>query len=276
MTKATESKYYMNQFGGLHGSDTLTPVGRIAFVNLAKPNVKFDPPKYGATLLFDKKDETVLKTLKSIQALCNDMAEEFCKILFAREKPKMLYPKFKEAIIAGFAAQPIFRDGDMKEYDGFAGNWYIVAKNDKRPGMSGGIKILDDKMPEEFESGMLVRAQIQPYLDKKGFSYKMRGIRMLADDGIRFSVAPDGASLLAAMDDAVDAVRITAEDVETVEASGLGNAFDTAVSANVAANTAVPGKAANVQAIGATGAALMAAAAKAKPAPAPQSSLDVL
>ena len=184
------NKYYHNAYGGLHGEDIPTPVGRAAFVYLDKPNTKFAPAKYGLTILFDKKDKKAIEQLRAIQAMCTEMATE----LFKGKVPKNF-------------EQPIFRDGDgeSSKYEGFPGNWYIVAKNDKRSGFT----ILDDVLPEAIEAGMLVRAQVQPYVDPKGFSYKLRGLRLVKDDGVRFKVAPDGTALIKGLDEAVAAVSVS-------------------------------------------------------------------
>lgn len=209
-------KYYVNQFGGVHGNDTITPVGRAAFVYLSKPNTKFDPPKYGLTILFDKKDAKAIEQLKSIQAMCAEMCDQYLKTAYAKEKTKPAFDAYRKKYLENTAEQPIFRDGDKVNYQGFAGHWYIVAKNDKRTG----FVLLDEVLPESIEPGMLVRAQVQPYCDKQGFSYKLRGLKFVKDDGVRFAMGPDGASMLRGLDDAAAAVQAN---------ESLGSAFDSAV-----------------------------------------------
>ena len=214
-----DNKFYINPKDGVHGNDVVTPVGRCAFLNLDKPNTTFDPPKYGLTLLFKKDDEAAKAQLKAMQAMCLEMADVFAKNLWNKTDKKIPFAKFKEATVAKMAAQPIFRDGDMAKYESHHGCWYIVAKNAKITE----VTFLDGRIPQEFEPGMLVRCQVQPYVDQKGFAYKLRGIRLVKDDGERFRTAPSGGNLLAAIDDAVDAVSTEV---------GLGEAFDAAVTAD--------------------------------------------
>lgn len=207
-------KYYENNYGGVHGESIFTPLGRCHFLDLVNPNTKYAPPKYGLTILFDKEDASAKEQLKAIQSMCREMFDQLAKTLWSKEKKKPEFEAFKARLLEDVRKQPIFRDGDEKAYEGFPGNFYIVAKNPKR------ITILDDVLPEAFEPGMIVRAQVQPYVDAGGFSYKITGLRLVKDDGVRFKSGPDGTSLLKGLDDAVVAVTVKKSTSEaSVEAS---------------------------------------------------------
>lgn len=198
--------FYVNAHGGVHGDDAVTPIGRASFVYLTKPNTKFDPPKYSLSLLFKKDDAQAVEQLRKIQAMCKEMAIQ----LWEGEKN-----------IPAQLPQPIFRDGDKEKYEGYKGHWYIVCKNEAR----NGFVIMDDVLPESIEAGMLVRCTVQPYVDKKnGFAYKLRALRFIKDDGVRFKVAPDGTVLLAALNDAVEAVNAPKAGAQA--GGSLEQAFD--------------------------------------------------
>jgi hypothetical protein len=194
-----DKEFYQDQYC-VYGKDIFTPVGRASFVYLAEPQAPFQAgqdPKYSISLLIPKDDETAKAQLREIQTMCQKLAAQ---------KFGSKIPPF---------AQPIFRDGDDKEYQGYPGNWVIVARNKNKSGHSQGFKILGDVLPESIEAGMLVRLQVQPMVGQNGFSYKLRGIKLVKDDGVRFSAAPDGASLLEGLDDAVAAVSVAPEPVKT-------------------------------------------------------------
>lgn len=205
-----QNKFFVNNFGGIHGDDVYTPIARAAFVYLDAPNTKFVPAKYGLTLLIDKKDTTAVAQLKVIQTMCKAMALQYWKT---------------EAKIPKDLDQPIFRDGDSEaysKYEGFAGHWVMVAKNAKR----NDFIILDGVDAAAIEPGHLVRAQVQPYCDKDGFSYKLRGLKFIRDDGVRWSVAPAGDSLLKNLDDAVSAASANATSVSTPVVASTNNNLD--------------------------------------------------
>lgn len=211
-----ESRYFVNSEGGVHGNkDLVTPMGRAAFVYLARRNEKYINQKTGkgkfqVTILFEKKNEAVIQQLKEIQDIGNDMREFYATKEYEKSGKKLQYPDFRKRAFDKMIDQPIFRDGDMAKYDGFAGHWYIIAKNDENSGPNG-IKFSDNRLPEEFEAGQLVRAQVRLYVDKQGFAYNLRRIKLVKDDGFRFqgASAPD---LLSGLDDAVEAVKDSPAD----------------------------------------------------------------
>jgi hypothetical protein len=224
-----ESKYFVNTMGGVHGTDIFTPVGRAAFVYLAKRNDKFPNErtgkgKYAVTILFPKDDESSKPQLREIQKLCNDMSDFYAQKEWQKTNKKTSFTAFKKDLETKFAlTQPIFRDGDKAAYEGFPGHWFIVAKNDENTG-SRGIIFMEDRSPEEFEAGHLVRAQVQPYVDNKGFSYRLVRIRLVKDDGFRFATAVKAPDLLSGLDDAVEAAKSSPEASDDV-----GESYDKAL-----------------------------------------------
>lgn len=223
-----ETKYSWNNFGGLDGEDIATPIGRLAFVYLTKPNARFEPPKYTITILFKKDDETTKPGLKKLQAACNDMIDYFARKHYSKVNSKAIaFPAFKESISAKMAGRPFLQNGDEKPYDGFKDHWYLVAKVDKIER----VKTYDNVPLEKFEAGMLAAAQVQIYLDDKGFAYRLHGLRLIKDDGVRFKTgAPRGDSLLGDIDDAEYASNANVES-----AQGLEAAYDAAIASNATA-----------------------------------------
>lgn len=192
MSKKNERKpgeFYKNAYNGIHGSMIATPWARAAFVGLVTPNNKFDPPKYGLSLLCPKEDKDYpvqskdkKAQLKEIQSMCQEMSKQ----LFGAKPPKSEYP--------------FLRDGDTQKYDGYPGNWVIVAKNTEQPEMAAGQTV------EVVKAGLWVRAVVIPYLDKRGFSYKLVKLNVLHDDGVRYAAAPKADGILEALDEATDFV----------------------------------------------------------------------
>jgi len=75
-------------------------------------------------------------------------------------------------------------------------------------GHSRGWKILNPGLsPESFEGGMICRLTVQPYLNQDGFSYSLRAIKLVKDDGVRFGGAPDPSGVMDHLDEAVSAVN---------------------------------------------------------------------
>jgi len=203
--KKTANGFFINKgegFIGIFGKDCVTPVGRIAFVNLETPTGK-PTPKYGLSLLVDKKDEASKAELKAIQEMGKLMLVDLWG-----DKAADMAKKIK---------RPVFGDGDEpsntgKVYEGYPGNWVISARNQYSHEHARGFKILNNMLPGQFQSGMLCRLVVCPYLNADGFSYSLRAIKLVKDDGVRFGGAPDPSSLLANLDDAVAAVS-TGKDI---------------------------------------------------------------
>lgn len=212
-----EQKYYENKQGGLHGNDTYTPIGRIAFVNLVSPQIyKPDPtsaPRYGVTLLIPKDmDKQSLEIIETrIKKEIGDIREAWLKKEFAKLSGKVKYEAFKTAKVAAMEGRPFLRDGDMQKYEGFADHYYIRANNPNREG-TGGFLILDGRTPEEFEAGMLCRLQVSPMVDANGVSYKLKAIRLIKDDGVRFKSGAGAPDLLTNLDDHVADAKVSADE----------------------------------------------------------------
>jgi hypothetical protein len=215
MKERKVGEFYKNAYGGIHGELIATPWGRAAFVNLVTPNTKYDKPKYGFTLLCPKKEEDYpaqckdkKAQLKEIQKMCSAM----CLQAFGKDV-EAFGPKAKWEL-------PMFRDGDQSKYDGFPGNWVMVLKSNSQPDITAGQSL------EAVKAGMWVRAVIQPYLDKKGFSYKLLKLNIVHDDGVRFDAAPKADGILEALDDAISFASPESEVGTAGGESGFESALD--------------------------------------------------
>lgn len=199
--KTTANGFYISKgdnYIGIFGKDCVTPVGRIAFVDTLVTPQGTPTPKFGVTLLASKTDEKAKPELKAIQEMARLMALD----LWGDRAQEML-KKIK---------RPFLNDGDEpsstgKVYEGFPGNWVINARNKFNHEHTKGFKILNNMLPEQFQAGMLCRLVVSPYLNSDGFSYSLRAIKFVSDDGVRFGGAPDPSSLLENLDDAVAAVQ---------------------------------------------------------------------
>lgn len=196
---------FNRQWGGIYGTDLASPLGRIAFVSLDKPTgLNGQTPKYGLSLLVPKDDADQKPFLVGIQTQCKLMISD----LWGDKADEML-KKTK---------RPFLRSGDEpsstgKVYEGYAGTWVIVARNGKPMGHNQGWRILNpDKTPDSFEGGMICRLTIQPYLGPDGFSYTLRAIKLVKDDGVRFGGAPDPTGVIDHLDEAVAAVSTNVAD----------------------------------------------------------------
>lgn len=199
MADKTKNGFTLNaKWGGIFGMDIASPLGRIAFVSLDKPTGQNgQTPKYGLALLVSKTDEAQKAHLKAIQEMCKLMVNDLWG-----DRAEEMVKKIKR----GF-----FSNGDTPSstglvYEGYAGNWVINARNANPNGHSRGFKILNPGMaPESFESGMICRLTIQPYLNADGFSYSLRAIKLVKDDGVRYGGAPDPTGVIDHLDEAVAA-----------------------------------------------------------------------
>lgn len=195
METEKKDKFFKNGFGGIHGVDVASPLGRAAFLFLAKKNTKFKPEKYGLALLIDKTDKEQIAQLKVIQAQCKELVTALWGDKAEENLKKIKYP--------------MFVNGDEKSnLQGYAGHWVINAKNEFGPGHAQGFKILNKDMePDSFEAGMIIRCTLQPGVGPDGFFYKLRAIKKVKDDGVRFAGGPDAASVIDHLDEAVQAVN---------------------------------------------------------------------
>lgn len=205
-----KDKYYANQFGNVFGQMVGTPVGRLVFCNLKTPNAKYQPPKYGTTILFDKKDPATKAALNIMLKQCVEMQT------YAEEKE----------VDCSFDIDPL-QDGDdtkVSKYQGFAGSLYIAAKNKDQP------EFVDSKnkpvSADLLVPGVKVRAVVTPMIYSDGFTWKLHVVQFVEDDGVRFYGGPDPKSVLTALDE------VAVEDEPSVEAA-LDKAIEPQVAAQV-------------------------------------------
>ena len=94
--------------------------GRLSFEHIfAADSSNGSAPAYSATVLIDKSDQTQIQKIRAeIQRVATekwkDKAPGLLKSLYATEKLCL-------------------RDGDNKEYDGYAGMMYVTSRNKARP-----------------------------------------------------------------------------------------------------------------------------------------------
>lgn len=213
-----EKDYYEDKFGGLYADeDMITPAGRIAFVFLSKPNVyKGDEdakPRYGVSVLFSKElDDNNKAIIEKIKAGLKPLQEAWI-VKEHKKTPKVPFDKFREAKLSAMV-HPFMKDGDMKSYEGFEGNYYIQANNPERDGR-GGILFLDDRKPHEFQPGMICRLQVRARVATSGISWKLKAIKLVKDDGFRFQVVSGPKDMLSGVDEAVEAASATASEAAT-------------------------------------------------------------
>lgn len=225
-----EEKYKLNEkYRGVYGRDVVLPLARCTFLNLKEPNTKFNPPKYGLTLLTPKENNPEEKLLKDVQNMAKEMfaqlTEHLHQIDTKEKKTKLSLADYRNEFKIRMK-YPLFRDGDtLEKYDGHVGNWVIVAKS----GDITQVKFLDGRTPNDFAAGQLVRAQVTPYLGPDGFSYQLRVLRLIKDDGVRLA-GGGPVDMLSQLDEAVEAVKVR----ESAEAS-----FDAAVAQATSSEAAV-------------------------------------
>lgn len=137
---------------------------RVSFPHVFEPtSFEGQEPKYSITMLFDKDDET-LKLMKQV-------AGKIMKEKWGDKKPQNFNSPF--------------RQGDEKDYDGYAGKVYVKASSKNRPGVIGARnEVLKDG--NEFYPGCWARATITcaawDRFGKTGISFYLGNVQKLADD----------------------------------------------------------------------------------------------
>lgn len=212
--KTTANGFYINRgdnYIGIYGKDLPSPLGMIAFANNLKTPSGKPTPKYGVALLVDKNDAEQKPQIDAIKNMAKLMAMDLWGDKAGEMLKKIKYPLLKDG------NEPSTTTG--KVYDGYPGNWVINAKNVHNHTHSQGFKIIGGMEPEQFESGMVCRLTICPYLNSDGFSFKLRAIKYVAakDKGVRFGGAPDPTGVIDSLDDAVSAAASNA----SVDLTGL-------------------------------------------------------
>ena len=150
----------------------LTPEGRVSFPAVFKPKAfEGQDPKYSLTLLLPKNSPAIQKWMEETKALCAKLAKE----KWGDAIPKKLYSPF--------------RDGDEESYDGYAGMWFISARNtmDRKPAVvrklrSGATEPLRE---EDFYPGCYAIMSIVPFVFdqpmKKGISFSLQNVLKTRD-----------------------------------------------------------------------------------------------
>lgn len=194
------TQYYTSKkWGDVYGNAIRTPVGRIVFVSLDRPN-EFNQgkPKYGATLLFPKSDQ------KAWGVLYNNFYAHVQELVAQRFPGHTLEnaPMVKSWITDG--DEPAAQSG--KIYASHVGHWVLKADADvaKKPGVIDNQgKPLD---PTVLLPGMLCRFVVVPQVYQGfggGVSYKLQQVMLVQDDGTRLYGGPDPTSIMLAGDDEV-------------------------------------------------------------------------
>lgn len=159
--------------------EVLTPEFRVSFPNVFKAKSQFagQPEKYNCVMLFDKKAD-----LKKMQAAITEVLVDN----FGADKTK--WPK---------GLRMPFRDGDEKEFAGYAGCVFVNASSMQKPGLVDQRRN-DIISEEEFYAGCYARAQLSVfYYDKagnKGVSFGLMNVQKIRD-GERFSGRKDAADV---------------------------------------------------------------------------------
>lgn len=188
--------FFKNEYGGLHAEAITTSLCRVAFVNLVSPSTKYKPPKYGAHLLFDKKDPKYLAFVKKLKVVGKALYAD----QFGGKKVSL--------------EQPLIRDGDKHEWNGFKGRDYLPARNKKQPTFTAVDKSLGI---DSVEAGMICRCVISPGINDDGFFYRLDSIKLVEDDEVRWGGAVDGVGLLDAIDEETGADSDEDEDEDSNE-----------------------------------------------------------
>lgn len=203
--------------GNIYGSDIITPMGRAQYVWLSKVKANdFGSEDYTITVFWDKKDPTVKAGLEAILKASKDLHDKKwgdkkkfdpAKILIDGDKPQTK------------------QDGTpRKVWEGFKGHYYRQFKCSapNKP------RIYDAKrqlmQPELIMPGMLVRVVYQPGISTNGAFFKLTGVQLIKDDGVRF-LGRDPSELMEDMSSLENAenTAAVAEDGSPDMANALAN-----------------------------------------------------
>lgn len=145
---------------------------RFSFVHVYKPTKykETDEPKYSATLLLPKDHPQIKDINKIIEALKPECAK--------KTKSGKLPKDFENPL----------RDGDDKEYDGYADQFYLAAKSKTKPGVIDRAKNPITEESDQFYSGCYghVTVNFYAYSDGAGIAVGLNNI-MKIKDGERFA-----------------------------------------------------------------------------------------
>lgn len=163
-----------------------TPLFRMAFANIIEPKLNKQSGKmeYGMTMLFPADKPELLLPFR--RALAPALEKKFGDK--SKWPIKLRNLDFKTYISSGGEGFPL-RDGNLQEYDGFAGMVSISCKSyDPIPVVDAFRTNITDK---RFAcSGMLARAVVNAYgydtSGNRGVSFWLLGVQVCKDDGVRY------------------------------------------------------------------------------------------
>ncbi len=145
---------------------------RFSFVNVYKPTKykETDEPKYAVTCLMPADHPQI----KEIQAIV-----EALKPICAKKTKSGKLPKDFE--------NPL-RDGNDKEYDGYADMLYVVAKSSSKPGVIDRAKNPITEESQQFYSGCYghITVNFYPYSDGSGVAVGLGNV-MKTKEGTKFA-----------------------------------------------------------------------------------------
>jgi hypothetical protein len=195
-----------------------TPLFRMAFANVVEPklNKKSGQLEYNLVMLFPKsKPEELIPFRKAVAAALE-------KKWGTKDKypPKMRGMELRTHLSPGGDGFPI-RDGDLQDYDGFAGMISVGCKSyDPIPVVDAFRNNITDK---RFAcSGMIARAVVNAYgydtSGNRGVGFWLLGLQVCKDDGTRYGGAINPQT---SFDDFEDPEAVTsAENPDNYNATG--------------------------------------------------------
>jgi hypothetical protein len=174
----------------------ITAAFRLAFpeVFTAKAAPGSDKAKFSVTMLFPKDGSSLIPSLpgKGLMEL-RRLALAAVKEKWGEDKEK--WPPFFKSLDFKTYVSPLgkdgwpIRDGDLVEWDGFAGNYFIRAASQFQPGIIDSKKAdIIDK--QAVHGGLICRAQVNAYAydtaGNKGVTLGLNNLQILKDDGVVF------------------------------------------------------------------------------------------
>lgn len=175
---------------------------RLAFPEVFTPKVGLSggKEKYSITMLFPKNGGSLIPSMPTNGGLMQlrKMAFEAIKEKWGEDKSKWpanlksLDPK-SYVSTTGKNGWPL-RDGDVVEWEGFAGCYFIRASSQYQPGMvDAKLQPIIDK--QAVFGGLICRAQVNAYAydnnGNKGVTFGLNNLQILKDDGTVYSGRPD-------------------------------------------------------------------------------------
>lgn len=180
-------------------SSIVTGPFRLAFPQVfeAKASAEGGKEKFSITMLFPKSGESFIPSMPYTAAnglgALRRLAFDAVKAKWGEDKAKwpanLKSLAFNTAVSnTGKDGWPI-RDGDLVEWDGFAGNLFLRASSQFQPGLvDAKLHPVLDK--QAFYGGLICRAQINCFAydnaGNKGISFGVNNVQILKSDGVIF------------------------------------------------------------------------------------------